>query len=95
MNCYSLDHSAAYALTKRVCKGQSPKIAQFAQVSTIFHILQHGSSMMECKSMRELYGFSQHTTLRKFHWSNNLGWIMDEYLHVIVMRSARNMLGVA
>lgn len=33
--------------------------------------------------------------LRKFHWSNNLGWIMVEYLHVIVIWSAKNMLGVA
>jgi hypothetical protein len=59
------DHSVAYALTKRVWKGQSPKIAQFAQVSTRFHMLQHGRSMMECESMRELYGFSQHATLEQ------------------------------
>lgn len=89
------DHSVAYAHTKRVEKGQSPKIAQFAQGSTIFHMLQHGRSMMEYESMRALYGFLKMPHLSKNHWSNNLGCIMVEFLHIVLMRRAKNMLGVA
>lgn len=60
-------------------KGERWKEKQ--QFATIFHLLQHGWTVLEFEATKSLFSFSNVPMNLKNHWNDSTGWVMTKCLH--------------
>jgi hypothetical protein len=62
---------------------------KFVQLAMLFHVLSHGCPMMEYEALRDLLKCLKTKHLPTKHWSDNSGWELAEYMHLVVLEKLK------
>lgn len=62
------------------------------QFATIFHLLQHGRTMLKFEVTKSLFSFSNIPTNLKNHWNDCTGWVMTKCLHKRMFKKMRKIV---